>query len=44
MIVVHLVRLLAITLFVSFCIPGQTHLAMADSNLQDMSMALPCCR
>lgn len=39
-IVVHLVRLLSITLLVSFCIPGQTHLAIAQSSPLDMSMAL----
>jgi membrane AbrB-like protein len=40
-IVVHLVRLLAITLLVSFCIPGQSNVAVADNSLLDMSMALP---
>jgi membrane AbrB-like protein len=39
-IVVHLVRLLSITVLVSFCIPGQTDVALAESSPLLMSTAL----
>ncbi|MGW8461451.1 AbrB family transcriptional regulator [Pseudomonas sp. CLCA07] len=39
-IVVHLVRLLSITLLVSFCIPGQADVAIAQSSSLDLSLAL----
>jgi membrane AbrB-like protein len=39
-IVVHLVRLIFITLLVSFCIPGQATVAIAHSSPLDMSLAL----
>ncbi|MGE8186049.1 AbrB family transcriptional regulator [Pseudomonas sp. NPDC086278] len=39
-IVVHLVRLLSITLLVSFCIPAQSNLALVESSPLVMSTAL----
>lgn len=39
-IVVHLVRLLSITLLVSFCIPGHVDVALAQSSPLDVSTAL----